>query len=78
MLCHFGQSRSSSVFNHFGHSSSVATNSATSENRTVPESIGQNEEAAKGNEGRIRNKPSPAPKNFLNDAQNNHAFILNI
>ena len=49
--------------------SSTATSSTTNENVALLERVGWNEEPASRNEDRTRNKPSSAPKMYLNDVQ---------
>ena len=66
-LCHFCQPWNGSGVTHFIHFSRNATSSATSENVTVLEGIGQNEKPASRNEEGSKNKPSLAPEMILND-----------
>ena len=75
MRCHFGQTRNGCIATYFIHFSSASTSSATGEYVAIQECFGQNAEPASRNEEPTRNKPSSAPKMYLNDAQSNHVYL---
>ena len=76
MMCHFGQTRNGSVATDFIHFSNTATSSATNDYVAVLGRVSQNEEPASRNQEPNKNKPSSAPKMYLNDAHWNHKCIF--